>query len=195
MSFTSAEIKSTVAGYFRYKRQCPVVAFEASDKLRWAIGEPADVLVVTESRCLYEVEVKISLSDLKHDLKKNKHFWFSKQPENYPVNRFYFAIPNELTNDAIVICKELYPYAGLLSVSKFPFSSNALNFGVYEAKTPRILNHRRLKIEELIFIIKEQSGTVCRLSRDKALMESNYQKVQRDKLELEKLLKLAGINS
>jgi hypothetical protein len=193
MSYTSSEIKSTIAGYFRYKGQCPVVAFEASDKLRWSTGEPADVLVITESRMLYEIEVKVSLSDLKHDVLKTKHHWFTDSPDTYPVNRFYFAVPTELEGKAVDICKELYPYAGLLSVDKFPFVSSAVDFGVHTIKQPRILNTRRLEISEIIFLIKEQSGTVCRLSRDKALLESKYKKSVEDNVELEKLLKLSGI--
>lgn len=191
--FTSAEIKSTVAGYFRYKGQCPIVAFEASDKLRWSTGEPADVLVISESRMLYEIEVKVSLSDLKHDVLKSKHRWFSSSPETYPVNRFYFAVPDDLEGKALEVCKELYPYAGLLSVDKFPFVSSAVDFGVHVVKQPRILNIRRLEISEVIFLVKEQSGTICRLARDKALLEANYKKSMKENTELGKLLKLSGI--
>lgn len=193
MNMNSDMLKAMVAGYFRYKKQCPVVAFETSDKLRWSTGEPADVLVLTDSRVLYEIEVKISLADLKHDLAKNKHHYFSNAPDVFPVNKFYFAMPDELTNKAIEICNEVYPYAGLLSVSKFPFVSAALNFGVQEEKSARILNNRRLAIKEILYLLKEQSGTVCRLARDKASAESNLQKEQKENIELKKLLTLTGM--
>ena len=195
MKLTASEIKAMVAGYFRYKRQCPVIAFEASDKLKWADGEPADILVITESRMLYEIEVKISLSDLKHDKKQGKHSSFLNRPDYLPVHKFYFAVSEDLANKAQDICKDFFPYAGLLVVSKFPFNSAALDFGVSEYRSPKILNNSRVEVKAIIRLIKEQSGTVCRIARDKAVAESSLIKAQKESVELEKLLKLAGISN
>jgi len=173
MSFTALEIKAMVAGYFRYKRQCPIVAFEASNKLRWADGEPADILIVTESRMLYEVEVKVSISDLRGDKKKHKHMSFLNKPSYLPIYKYYFAVSEELSDKALDICNELYPYAGLLEVSKFPFISNALSFGVIERKSPKCLNNQRLTVKDIIYLVKEQSGTICRLARENASLHGN----------------------
>jgi hypothetical protein len=168
MILTSLEIKAMVAGFFRYKVQCPVVAFEASNKLKWATGEPADILVVTKSRMLYEIEVKISISDLRGDRQKRKHSSFRNSPSYLPVHKYYFAVSNELSDKALDICNEIYPYAGLLEISKFPFNSAAVDFGVRVRKTPKCLNSARLPLKEVLFLVKEQSGTLCRLARENA---------------------------
>ena len=172
MSLTALEIKAMVAGYFRYKKQCPIVAFESSNKLKWANGEPADILVVTESRMLYEIEVKVSISDLRSDRKKAKHYSFLNRPAYLPVYKYYFAVSEELADKALGICNELYPYAGLLVVSKFPFNSAAIDFGVRECKSPKYLNNKRLPLKEVLFLVKEQSGTICRLARNNASLQA-----------------------
>ncbi len=194
MRFTSDELKAMVAGYFRYKRMCSLIAFEASDRCQWSQGEPADVLAVTNARLLYEIEVKISLTDLKNDIKKKKHQIISRYPGELPIHCFYFAVPDDLTNPALEIIKEVYPYAGLLSVSKFPFVSSAYEFGVRAEKEPRVLSTKRLPLRELLVMVREQSGTLCRLARDKAEAENHQIKTTNELKETKKLLKLANIS-
>jgi len=173
MSYTASEIKSTVAGFFRYKKQCPIVAFEASNRLEAFQGVPADILVVTKARMLYEIEVKISCADMRQDIKKRKHWFFSNRPNELPVNKFYFAVPVEIEEKAISICESLYPYAGLLVVTKFPFKSNALSFGVKQVISPTHLNNKHLSIRDIMYMVKAQSGTVCRLARDVAIAKAD----------------------
>jgi hypothetical protein len=171
MSFTSSQVKAMVAGYFRYKQRCPIVAFEASDKLEWATGEPADILVVTESRMLYEIEVKISIADLKQDAKKNKHRHFATNSCCLPVYKFYFAVPQDMADAALGVCNGLYPYAGLLSITKFPFNSAAVDFGIDHAKSPKRLNNKPLPLKDIVYLVREQSGTLCRLAREVATIQ------------------------
>lgn len=57
----------------------------------------ADLLVMTGSGYLIEVEVKISLSDLKRDASKSK--WHSDAFNNL-ISRFYYAIPKVLWEKA-----------------------------------------------------------------------------------------------
>jgi hypothetical protein len=153
------EIKAAVAAYFRYDKQAALIAFEASDHLSGWSGEPADVLVVTDSRLLYEIEVKITLSDLKHDEVKNKHRHFRTDDKNYPVNRFFFAVPNEIAVNAEEICEKMYPYAGILSVK---------GGTVNHPKQARILHTKKLSFRQIYELTRQQSGTLCRLSRDLA---------------------------
>jgi hypothetical protein len=61
VELSSDAIKASVAAYFRYARQCPLVAFEAAARLNGGYTEQADVLVVTGDRYLSVVEVKTSL--------------------------------------------------------------------------------------------------------------------------------------
>lgn len=189
MSFTASEVKAMVAGYFRYKKQCPVVAFEASNILMFATSEPADVLVVTESRMLYEIEVKISISDLKNDIKKKKHWSFINRPNYLPVHKFYFAVPQDITDIALDICNDLYPYAGLLSVTKFPFHSAAASFGVIPEKPPKHLNPKPLSLRQIVYMVKEQSGTLCRLARAAAVADKKHKDALSENCKLIEALK------
>jgi hypothetical protein len=61
-------LKTQVAEYLRYKRQCPVVVFERG--LQYL--DVPDVLAVSQDRKLIEVEVKISVADFRHDADKRK---------------------------------------------------------------------------------------------------------------------------
>jgi len=56
--------KWSVASYFRYTRQCPLIAFEADSQLDSYRDSQADILVVDKKRLLTEIEVKISIADL-----------------------------------------------------------------------------------------------------------------------------------
>ena len=168
------EIKAYVAGHFRYEKQCDLICFEAAVNF----GELSDVLVVTDARRLYEIEVKISISDLKHDADKQKHQLFKNgissrdiyegrfSPHtlvvNQPVNRFYFAVPKEIWVPAEEIIERMYPYAGLLSV----------NGGYVDHKRQaKAIHNNKLSFKTIVSLTKEQSGTLCRLSR--ALVDSN----------------------
>jgi hypothetical protein len=75
----------------------------------------ADLLVVTESGYLKEVEIKISVSDLKRDLKKKKHdSW--ENPLN-PVCELIYAMPEFIWNAV----KETPPipfYAGVIIIDE-----------------------------------------------------------------------------
>lgn len=154
MSLCSDDLKSAVASYFRYEEQAALIAFEASDSLLWG-GEPADVLVLTEGRHLYEIEVKISLSDLRHDKIKSKHARFYSSV-THPVNRFYFAVPKEMAEESKRIVERMYPYAGVLSVN---------GYSVESVKKVKTLHSRRLSLKCIAELAKQQSGTLCRLAR------------------------------
>jgi hypothetical protein len=155
------EIKAYVAQHFRYEKQAALVAFEASDRLNWG-GEPADVLVVTDRRFLYEIEVKISVADLKRDIHKRKHTYFKNSNDNHPVNRFFFAVPKEMTGAALDIIENTYPYAGLL-IAKGGF--------IEHEKQAKLLSSNKLKFRQIYELTRQQSGTLCRLSL--ALNSSN----------------------
>jgi hypothetical protein len=175
MSINADEIKGYVAGHFRYDKQCALIAFEAGDNCSsW--GEPADVLVVTDARLLYEIEVKISISDLKHDMVKRKHTYFANGNEKHAVNRFYFAVPKEIAEEALSIIEKMYPYAGLLSVR---------GGFVDHKKQARILHTKKLSFRQIYELTRQQSGTLCRLSQ--ALSSSN--KIAAERWEEIKLLR------
>ena len=159
MPITSDQIKAIVASYWRYVRQCPVIALEVNSNLSsYSDEERADVLVVDKSRFLIETEVKITLADLKRDVKKSKHRNF--QANCHCVARhFYFAVPKDLANAAKLICDDFYPYAGVLG------SDGLSEWNVEIYRRPKPLAGKRLTYSQALRLIFNQSGTVCRLAR------------------------------
>ena len=68
-----------------------------ADPMIWKniVNHECDMLIVTKNRYLTEVEIKISLSDLKADFKK-KH-----QHKDGNIKNFYYAFPEEMKEKAL----------------------------------------------------------------------------------------------
>ena len=154
----SEQLKATIASYWRYVMQCPVVALELSSRLSSYSSERADILAVSKNRCLIETEVKVSLGDLRKDRKKSKHRAFRNGGIRYPTRYFYFAVPKEIANAAKTICDDLYPYAGILSTD----GSNELGVQLYRSAKP--LAGKKLTFPQTLRMVFGQSATVCRLA-------------------------------
>ena len=156
-------IKAAVAVYYRYRCQHPIIAFEAP-----GAGGTADVLVVTKSRRLIEVEVKVSLSDLRRDVKKSKHWWLQRGREAVgygyymPVDQFYFAVPSHLGMSAAVICDRLYPYAGVWGFTSVDDENPRLHREATLFKAPK------MSLRQMLQMTRSQSATLCRLAVWKA---------------------------
>ncbi len=164
VELSSDTIKAAVASYWRYTRQCPLVAFECSARLHFG-GELADVLVVTEDRLLSVVEVKISLSDFRRDRNKSCHRFFKDDRGFIPATHFYFAVPKELANNAAYLCDDLYPYAGVLGCNGIS------QFDIEVHRKPRNLKGGILTAEQIKYIERSQSATLCRLATKVAEQE------------------------
>lgn len=156
----SEQLKAVIASYWRYVRQCPVIALEASSSLSSYGGdELADVLAVNKNRFLIETEVKVSLADLRRDHLKSKHYYFRNNLSRYPVRHFYFAVPRDIANDAKLICDDLYPYAGVLGTDGLD------EYGVLIYREAKPLSSKQLNYPQVLRIIFSQSATVCRLAK------------------------------
>jgi hypothetical protein len=154
---TADQIKAIIASYWRYVKQCPVIAMEVSYRLdNYSGDELADVLAVDKSRYLIETEVKISLADLRRDAKKRKHMFFDRG--TCVTHHFYFAVPKDIANEAKFVCDELYPYAGILGVD------GSGEWGVASYRNPKTLTGKKLSYTQSLRLIFGQSGTVCRLA-------------------------------
>lgn len=161
---TADEVKAVVLAYWRYSRQCPLVAIEGWCELS-TYGELADVLAVTKDRRLIETEVKVSLADLKSDIKKHKHEWFERGTSCLNrTNYFYFAVPIDIANQAKLIIDDMYPYAGLLGCKMYKSTAQITIADIY--RKPQALSTAKLDIKSLISMVKTQSATICRLSKD-----------------------------
>jgi hypothetical protein len=110
----SAEIKTKVLHYFRFKRRFFFIATEAGRFL-------SDILVAND-KDIIECEVKTSERDLKADLIKAKHKFYLniKRSNRFCPTKFYFAVPTELVSEALIITQNL-PY-GVLEVDSRPLS-------------------------------------------------------------------------
>jgi|GEM_PF-1807964 len=193
------EIKAAVASYWRYARQCPVVALEVDSQLHAWADEPADVLVLNKNRQLIEVEVKLTVSDLKRDAKKKKHRLFRETYKSKgqiwltPTYHFHFAVPRDIANKVKPICDELFPYAGILACNGLYSPS----VDIY--RNPKPLCGRRLNATEALRMVRGQSATVCRLATriEELLFEQaklqGQLKGYKDKERLEALVSAPGL--
>ena len=75
-------------------------------------GGEMDLCVVTPSGYVWEIEIKLTLSDWKAD--KNKYKWKPLNESNRKyISRFYYAVPTELIDKAPAFVP---PEAGLIEV-------------------------------------------------------------------------------
>jgi hypothetical protein len=105
---TTREIEIAVARYFNPRVNLVV------PNVSWGLAlHECDLLVLTASQYLYEVEIKTTKSDLKADLKK-RHGHNSRK-----IKKLYFAIP-----DYLLDCEDLIPErAGILTIWKNKYDS------------------------------------------------------------------------
>ena len=153
---TGAQIKTAMACFWRYEKQCPLVAFEADYR---------DVAAITLSGRLIETEVKTSLSDFRADSGKNKHGIFRNG--NPSVWRFYFAVPYDIANQVAAECDTLYPYAGVFGVGGklAGIYTSILPFPVVSYRKAKQLSQKKVSLSFAARLCRDQSATVCRLAR------------------------------
>ncbi len=102
-------VELAVVGLFDYRRNhcVPNVSWG------WALGHEADLIVVDQNLKVTEVEIKVSLSDLKADFRKiNGH-------RSSRIGRMYYAIPEYLVEKGfplipkefgVIVVKEVHHY-------------------------------------------------------------------------------------
>jgi hypothetical protein len=67
----------------------------------------ADLIIVGKKN-VYEFEIKITISDLKAELKKGRKEWYGE--------KVYYIVPTEIAKQSLQFLKEYYPECGLYSV-------------------------------------------------------------------------------
>jgi hypothetical protein len=89
---TAKHLKTALMSYFRYKRQ-----FVAGDEVR-----DCDVVAIDKKQMVYDIEVKISKSDLwQGEAKKGKHKNYVEHTGKwFTPNFFYVCVPTELVEEA-----------------------------------------------------------------------------------------------
>jgi len=89
----SQKLKYEALKWLRLEQRCMFIATEVG-------GYSADVLGVNEKKII-EVEVKVSIADLKADFKKRKHEFYTGYfsdgyQDQWIPNSFYYAVPDAL---------------------------------------------------------------------------------------------------
>lgn len=120
----SGHIECAVANLFDFRKYIIVPNVSHG----WDISHEADLLAVYDNK-VTEIEVKISLSDLKADFKKPKHIsaLFLKN-----IGRLIYAIPIEIYDKAVEIIPKQY---GIITIK--------WNGYRYEAQWQRQARHRK----------------------------------------------------
>lgn len=105
MNLHSGDIEVILSRYFNPRQNLIV------PNVFWGLGfrYEIDILVLTPKNYAWEIEIKVSLSDLKADLKK-RHGHYSEK-----IKRLYFAVPKELQDKALKLIPER---AGLFVIHK-----------------------------------------------------------------------------
>ncbi len=94
------EAKYKILYWLRIQQRCPFIATEVG-------SHSADCLGISEKK-MVEVEVKISIADLKNDFDKSKHVVYCKESsftwqQQWVPTHFYYAVPADMVEK----CKEI----------------------------------------------------------------------------------------
>jgi hypothetical protein len=109
----------------------------------WDLRHEADLITVDSKNRVTEIEIKISLSDLKADFKKGHTH------QNRKIGRLYYAIPIELLEKAL----PLIPLnCGIITVEwslNTYFKAKFYRMVRYSKEIPPITDSQKLKLAEL----------------------------------------------
>jgi len=114
-------IEQTVVNFFNYRQNIIV----PNVFWGWGLSHEADLIVLRPSGYAVEVEIKVSLADIKKDNQKRRDHW-----ENNKISRVFFAIPSKLKEKALEIIPTRY---GIICVYEKEYNGKLF----YEARTER----------------------------------------------------------
>lgn len=122
--------------WLKRTKMCSLIATETFS----AVHSIADVLGLN-GEYSYEIEVKMTLSDLKKDFEKRKHQAMKIRPECGP-NYFYFMVPDFISEKAKKIVKELgEPKYGIIEC-KFDYNESIWHTPLYSIRPGRKLHNK-----------------------------------------------------
>lgn len=145
-------IRACCANWLRYDRHCALIAFERG--LHWQIKP--DVIGITDERFMIEIEVKVSIADLRRDFKKMR--WTKYHHGHYP-RLFYYAVPRDLVEKARPIIPDR---AGLMAPAEDTrYGSHRMRV---VKRAPIDPLAKRASMRQMVDLVKHQSGTLCKLA-------------------------------
>jgi hypothetical protein len=82
---------------YAISRHCfPHSVYTLAPNISWGLGlHECDLLAMTKARCLHEIEIKISLADLKRDALKRHHH------QSSIIRYLWFAFPEKMKEKAL----------------------------------------------------------------------------------------------
>lgn len=130
----STEIKAALLYYFRYKRN-----FIAAPEIKTEYLGISDMLALDKSGKAWDIEIKISIQDLKNDFKKVKHRYYKDWNKDYLIipNYFYFCIPIELLEHKYIKELKEMNYFGIITYNQ---KSIYLNKKIYIHRKAPLIN-------------------------------------------------------
>lgn len=140
-SLSLEEIELAIIGMDEFNIRRNVVVPNVS----WGfLNHEADILVMSKSGYLTEIEIKRSLSDLRADFKK-KHDHSDER-----IKYFYYCVPLSLLQDAIDLCVEHKRIvSGVITYTeKSKMKIHRIDFGEYGIYRDKFNYPRKLFLEE-----------------------------------------------
>jgi len=130
--------------HLRYSKQCEYVVseFMKCD----ALGIKGDVIT--------EYEIKLSINDLKNELKKPKHSIYNSLSRKFKPTYFYIVIPKHLVEKAIIWVTENIPHAGVISYEPATYKGYKIRTHMLVKKRAKKLNSKKLTEKQTKSLIK-----------------------------------------
>lgn len=147
---TPDSIESALLFWLVNHKRPVVVLTERTPRHRIGYDRP-DMLAILQSRFLFEIEVKRSVSDFKNDANKNhvanRDFCVKQWPR-----QFYYAVPIEIREKVQPLVPD---WAGLLTVSAYRVDA--------VKRAPLNKESRRLSVKEVIRLGKNMGSQLTSL--------------------------------
>jgi hypothetical protein len=160
---TSKTLKIAVLNKYRYECSHYYIASEAG-------YFNSDIISINNKNEVFEFEIKISKSDLKHDLTKKKHKLYSQYPNSRDIPHigvptyFYFVIPECLYED----CKNMLTNYNNYGIIVYNQELNKL----YVNKQAKKLHNNKSEV----WINKFKRKIVMRMSSELTSLYNKYEK-------------------
>lgn len=103
---STSDIELAVVKHLNVRRN--LIVPNVSWAIPWMQGREADLLVVTPTRSLWEIEIKTNLPDVRRERKKTHRLSQDKR-----IARLYYAMPRSLVESALPIIAK---WAGVLAI-------------------------------------------------------------------------------
>lgn len=149
MNDLKARLEIIAVRFLLWQKRCLMATMERGYD-NW-LGKP-DVLGMTMTREVIEVEIKISVSDLRANREKSIQKYFMTFPEKGP-NYFYYLVPKKISDKALAIAE---PHSGIIVMPEDSWDWKVL-------RKPKKIHSQKVGIKRAADLMRNQSSTVLLL--------------------------------